>query len=267
MRSIASRSVKKLLRTYFVGASLVMIAGVALGTEPSESQGPEMETTREALLESLLGDDPLAPEEAEAPESERIDAEGKSAKEATSSVAGGKSISEYAKTAARLEAQLETAEARLSAGKPGPAQVAQAEAIAATKRLIELAEQASTSPDSGTQDQGSDSSGPGSGGSGAGGEQSESTEAGDMTGARQQATAGSRNREEKSEESSDRPIQQRDTTEVISTFRSTVIEHAWGHLPERMRQRLRNGGSDKSLPRYETLVNRYFESLIRPEDR
>ena len=246
------------------GIPLLMIAGVARGAESSPTTGPEAEaeTTREALLESLLGDDPLAP----SPEAEMNDAERNSKEEQTESIENaGRVASEYAQAAEQLREQLDAARERLSAGKMSEAQVAQAEAIAATKRLIELAQQASASSDTGANAEKPESSTSGAAGSQSGGAAAGASTAGTESGARQSQMAGNRNRQGKSEESSNRPAEQSDPAQMISIFRGAVIEHAWGHLPDRMRQRLRNGGSDKSLPRYETLVNRYFESLVRPD--
>ena len=40
-----------------------------------------------------------------------------------------------------------------------------------------------------------------------------------------------------------------------------MVNQVWGHLPEHLRLRLQNVSSDKTLPDYEELVNRYFEAL------
>lgn len=43
--------------------------------------------------------------------------------------------------------------------------------------------------------------------------------------------------------------------------RRDLVKDVWGHLPPALRQKLLNGSSDKSLPRYDELIRRYFESL------
>lgn len=45
------------------------------------------------------------------------------------------------------------------------------------------------------------------------------------------------------------------------TRRRSVIRDFWGHLPESEKQRLRNINSENYLPKYKSLINRYFESL------
>lgn len=40
-----------------------------------------------------------------------------------------------------------------------------------------------------------------------------------------------------------------------------VLQQVWGHLPERLRERVLNISADKYLPQYEGLIRRYFESL------
>ena len=242
------------------GILLLMMAAAARGGEPTGNT--EAETTRDALLESLLGDDPLAP----SPEAEMKDAERNSNDKQAEPIENvGREASEYIQTAEQLRRQLDAAQERLSAGKVSEAQAAQAEAIAATKRLIELAQQASASSDTDADAEKPESSTSRAAGSQSGGAAAGASAAGRTTGARQPQMAGNRNRQGKADESSNRPAEQSDPAQMISIFRGAVIEHAWGHLPDRMRQRLRNGGSDKSLPRYETLVNRYFESLVRPD--
>ena len=40
-----------------------------------------------------------------------------------------------------------------------------------------------------------------------------------------------------------------------------VLQQVWGHLPDRLRERVLNMSADKYLPKYEGLIRQYFESL------
>ncbi len=75
-----------------------------------------------------------------------------------------------------------------------------------------------------------------------------------------------RNRSGRAEESSDRAADSRRSSDPVPGYRPGVIQEAWGHLPPRLRDQLLNAGSDKYLPRYDSLVRSYFESLARPAD-
>jgi len=43
--------------------------------------------------------------------------------------------------------------------------------------------------------------------------------------------------------------------------RQRLVEEVWGHLPEHVKQRLRNIPNEKYLPKYKSLINKYFEAL------
>ncbi len=47
----------------------------------------------------------------------------------------------------------------------------------------------------------------------------------------------------------------------------TLTREVWGHLPEKVRQRLSNRDTDKSVPKYSDLVYRYFEALAEESRR
>ncbi len=49
--------------------------------------------------------------------------------------------------------------------------------------------------------------------------------------------------------------------EAEAARRAGLTGEIWGHLPEALRQKLRNDLSEKTLPGYDDLVRRYFESL------
>ena len=70
-------------------------------------------------------------------------------------------------------------------------------------------------------------------------------------------------REGKAKESSDRQSGAPGSSAIVP-YRNTLIEGTWGHLPPRLREQLLNGGTDRTLPGYDPLVRRYFESLADP---
>jgi len=43
--------------------------------------------------------------------------------------------------------------------------------------------------------------------------------------------------------------------------RKVILQQVWGHLPERLRERVLNMKDDKYLPKYEDLIRKYFEAL------
>lgn len=45
--------------------------------------------------------------------------------------------------------------------------------------------------------------------------------------------------------------------------RKMILKQVWGHLPERLRDRVLNMSDDRYLPKYETLIRRYFEALAK----
>lgn len=45
--------------------------------------------------------------------------------------------------------------------------------------------------------------------------------------------------------------------------RDRLIQEVWGHLPEHVKQQLRNVAGEKYLPKYKPLINKYFESLAK----
>ena len=50
-------------------------------------------------------------------------------------------------------------------------------------------------------------------------------------------------------------------TEAPATRRRVIVREIWGHLPPALQRRLISGEDEKPLPRYERLVEKYFESL------
>ncbi|MCC7424073.1 MAG: hypothetical protein IT428_27730 [Planctomycetaceae bacterium] len=65
---------------------------------------------------------------------------------------------------------------------------------------------------------------------------------------------------EKARESSEEARAAREREAELSRRRD-LVKDVWGHLPPALRQKLLHGSSDKSLPRYDELIRRYFESL------
>lgn len=65
---------------------------------------------------------------------------------------------------------------------------------------------------------------------------------------------------EKARESSDEARAARER-EAEMARRRDLVKDVWGHLPPALRQKLLNVSSDKSLPKYDELIRRYFESL------
>lgn len=257
---------------------LVVVAGNSFAADKSTPEEvPAPSTTREALLDSLLGDDPLAggPTEPVARDErpgtkaarQQPDSEGQKPAEPAANLPVGddQKLAEFVRAAAQLRKKLEQAEAKLAAGQTGPqTQKAQAEAIAATERLIELLQQKATST---AKSRSNNAAGRQSGQPASGQQQPSPPRPGAAApaGSASQTTMSGRNRLNDQGASSARPPTTRDTAAVYSAFRQRIIEHSWGHLPGQIRQRLRGGGADNSLPRYEALVNRYFNSLVRPE--
>jgi hypothetical protein len=74
----------------------------------------------------------------------------------------------------------------------------------------------------------------------------------------------SENRGGKADESSEDAAAARGSDDPFGGFRASIVRDAWGHLPPRLRDQLLNAGSEKYLPKYDSLVRDYFESLARP---
>lgn len=253
---------------------------LVVARSPLLAEGPanDEHTAREALIESLLGEDPLSGDTSgssptsqlsdEAPTKELDPTDGKTATPAGNPPAGeDQQLTDFERTTLQLRQKLKQAETAFAAGTVGPkAQAAQTDAIAATARLIELLKQRATSS---AQSRSGDASGHST--SQAGGNQQPSADQNSSSPrpgtAPSQANISGPARPNEEGASSARKALRRDPAAVYSAFRQRVIEHSWGHLPGQIRQRLRNGGADKSLPRYESLVNRYFQSLVRPESQ
>jgi hypothetical protein len=81
------------------------------------------------------------------------------------------------------------------------------------------------------------------------------------TQAGQQATQS-----ERSEESSEKNARQAREREIELARRRALIDEVWGHLPPAVRERLLNVGSEKLIPKYESLIRRYYESLAETVD-
>lgn len=56
---------------------------------------------------------------------------------------------------------------------------------------------------------------------------------------------------------------QQQTQQQRTDRRERLIQEVWGHLPDHVKQQLRNVASEKYLPKYKPLINRYFESLAK----
>ncbi len=52
-----------------------------------------------------------------------------------------------------------------------------------------------------------------------------------------------------------------DAGDVELARRERLVKDVWGHLPPAMREKLLNIYSEKYLPKYDTLIRRYFEAL------
>lgn len=164
----------------------------------------------------------------------------------------------------RISADLAEAGRLLSERQTGePTRGAQRRVIEELNRLIGAAKNQPSSS-SGSQ---SDSTGSGSSNPQPGGEASPApgADGGDRAAREQRNPQGSpgRNREGKAEESSDR-ARDAEVHDAVRGYRSDIVRDAWGHLPPRLREQLLNAGSDRTLPEYDGLVRRYFESIARP---
>lgn len=65
---------------------------------------------------------------------------------------------------------------------------------------------------------------------------------------------------DKSPESTDK-LRDAENRKIAPLTSKRMDKEVWGHLPEKLRQKLRNVYQDKYLPKYDDLVRRYFESL------
>lgn len=252
--------------------------GPAAGGSAGEETRAEESTARKALLDSLLGDGPLAsdasdssmmdkPSADEAPTKDADSADDKPAVSIANPPArGDQQLTDFERAAGLLRQKLGQAESRLAAGKLGShVQAAQADAIAATERLIKLLRQqkATSSAQTHSGDAGGRAASQAAGESDA--NQTSSPE--QPGGAANQSSMAGTAQPNGEGASSARSGSVGDPASLYSAFRQRIIAHSWGHLPGQIQQRLRSGGTDKSLPRYENLVNRYFNSLVRPESQ
>lgn len=73
----------------------------------------------------------------------------------------------------------------------------------------------------------------------------------------QQSKKNPENSEQRAGTSEDREI------ELLP--RRALLNEVWGHLPDRLRQKLLNVESDQYLPQYDTLIRRYFEALAEQD--
>lgn len=51
------------------------------------------------------------------------------------------------------------------------------------------------------------------------------------------------------------------TTDVGAKSRRVLVQEIWGHLPAAMQRRLMTGSGEKPLPKYQRLVEKYFEAI------
>jgi len=73
-------------------------------------------------------------------------------------------------------------------------------------------------------------------------------------------TADQKTESDRARESTDEQRQAREREAELARRRD-MIKDIWGHLPPSLRQKLLNVGDEKTVPKYDDLVRRYFESL------
>lgn len=255
------------------GLLLVLSLGGAAFAEEENSQS---ESTSAALLRSLLGDSAISlpGEKPNAQDQgEQIQPE-KPALPATGladpiDAIDPEQAANYTRIVRQLRGGLDLAQNRLLDGQTDQeTQSAQSSAISATEELLKMAEQAAAnapprprSPD-GTPDANEEME------QGLG---SESGNPSEETGAvENEAPAGGNMAQmpsnSASADSSERTQGPDAAQPLPPLYHESIVERTWGHLPDRMRQRLLNSRDGKPLPGYKTLVDRYFESLIQSEE-
>lgn len=80
------------------------------------------------------------------------------------------------------------------------------------------------------------------------------------------AGEGGETKPDKARDSSDENRMNREREAELARRRD-VIKDVWGHLPPALRQKLLNIAGEKSVPKYDELIRRYFESLAEEERR
>ena len=227
-------------------------------SEPNAPESKAPEPTDDALLRALLGENTEA---TRSNLSTLPKADGVSAKPA-----GEEPATAVAQGLERLHKQLQTARQGLDNRQTGAeTQAAQRAAIQELDQLIATAKSAAAD--------GSNSEGDSSGSPQPEAQPGEpvSTPAVGNSQAIPSAGNGSAsgkpqaNRDGKAEDSSER---QRDrhgnATATLPALHADLIRESWGHLPPRLRDQLLNAGGDRTVPQYDPLVRRYFESLAAP---
>lgn len=228
-----------MIRVILTNTCLYLV-GAAAGVAPAAGGDP--------LVEKLLGDAPVTgPEEVAAP----------SVRDSGADLAPA-DVSTMAGSVARIAEGFADARGLLDARETGEkTRAAQRQVIEHLDRLIAAAEAARSEASQG--ENGATPTGetsPPSDASGSSGEE----EADGSTSARGRPDGpGSRRGEDNAERSSGRVSD--GASGVVREFRSDLARDVWGHLPARLRERILNAEADESLPQYDGLVRRYFESL------
>ena len=56
-------------------------------------------------------------------------------------------------------------------------------------------------------------------------------------------------------------VDKAETSEAKVTRRRALVKQAWGHLPERIREQMPNTASEEFLPKYEEVIEDYFQRM------
>lgn len=233
-------------------------ADPALAAEPPSS-------TDEELFRQLIGDDDLLSPESPAAEkpSETEPAQPQQPMPTESAEPDGDAEAE---AIAEILVNMATAERRLKDAQTDKLTLSSQDlAIEELGKLIEEAKQqkaarSQRSPDQNSNSQSSSQPKPKP-------NQSPSDPAPQPAGTSDNGSDGSArtNSNDNAEESSDRPLEERQPSQNLFQLRSDLVRESWGHLPPRLRDQLLNADSDQNLPQYDSLVRKYFESLAQPD--
>lgn len=263
------------LRRVIAASVTLLLALCVSGSTSAQEENSKAESTSAALLRSLLGDSAInIPDEKSNKNNQTEETPADDSSMPKGDLADPidavdpEQAATYARIVRELRGGLDRAQSRLKEGQTDQeTQSAQSTAISATEELLKMAEQAAASAQprprapEGTPDA-SEQMEHGLG--------TESQREPEESGAIEQDTPTSGNLAQMpdnspSAESSEQPQAAGAAQPVPPLYHESIVERTWGHLPDRMRQRLLNSRDGKSLPRYKTLVDRYFESLVEPE--
>ena len=53
--------------------------------------------------------------------------------------------------------------------------------------------------------------------------------------------------------------------DLEKALRNRNYQQVWGHLPSRLKRKMRQGKVERYLPQYEAMIRRYYESLSEPQ--